>query len=209
MRKFDLVTVVAAVSAAIGLAGPASAQATKKMTYEQAYAACKEQIDTSSRASGASGTTWAPVACRNMASNSRRKRKSSRPRAHPSVQCLVCGQTLEGYDGKQFSKYFPLHRPRGRDGSVTPVTWARCSVGLDGLASPPPTGLWGVVVRGCGPLWLRGKWKPAASFPATGQLPAWGPLIIGRLLSHAQVATTARYAHLDNDPLRRGDRSRR
>src|ERR1019366_2515348 len=27
--------------------------------------------------------------------------------------------------------------------------------------------------------------------------------IIGRLLGHAQAATTARYAHLDNDPLRR------
>jgi hypothetical protein len=27
--------------------------------------------------------------------------------------------------------------------------------------------------------------------------------IIGRLLGHVQVATTARYAHLDNDPLRR------
>jgi len=27
--------------------------------------------------------------------------------------------------------------------------------------------------------------------------------IIGRLLGRAQTATTARYAHLDNDPLRR------
>jgi integrase len=27
--------------------------------------------------------------------------------------------------------------------------------------------------------------------------------IIGRLLGHAQAATTTRYAHLDNDPLRR------
>ena len=27
--------------------------------------------------------------------------------------------------------------------------------------------------------------------------------IIGRLLGHAQAATTARYAHLDNDPLQR------
>jgi hypothetical protein len=27
--------------------------------------------------------------------------------------------------------------------------------------------------------------------------------IIGRLLGHSQPATTARYAHLDNDPLRR------
>jgi site-specific recombinase XerD len=27
--------------------------------------------------------------------------------------------------------------------------------------------------------------------------------IIGRLLGHSQVATTARYAHLDNDSLRR------
>jgi hypothetical protein len=31
----------------------------------------------------------------------------------------------------------------------------------------------------------------------------FGLPIIGRLLSHAQAATTSRYAHLDNDPLRR------
>jgi integrase len=39
-----------------------------------------------------------------------------------------------------------------------------------------------------------------ASFGAGGGL---GLPIIGRLLGHAQSATTARYAHLDNDPLRR------
>jgi integrase len=39
-----------------------------------------------------------------------------------------------------------------------------------------------------------------ASFGAGGGL---GLPIIGRLLGHAQMATTARYAHLDNDPLRR------
>ena len=39
-----------------------------------------------------------------------------------------------------------------------------------------------------------------ASVGAGGGL---GLPIIGRLLGHAQVATTARYAHLDNDPLRR------
>ena len=39
-----------------------------------------------------------------------------------------------------------------------------------------------------------------ASFGAGGGL---GLPIIGRLLGHAQPATTARYAHLDNDPLRR------
>ena len=38
------------------------------------------------------------------------------------------------------------------------------------------------------------------SFGAGGGL---GLPIIGRLLGHAQAATTARYAHLDNDPLRR------
>ena len=31
--------------------------------------------------------------------------------------------------------------------------------------------------------------------------------IIGRLLGHTQAATTARYAHLDNDPLRRASES--
>jgi integrase len=39
-----------------------------------------------------------------------------------------------------------------------------------------------------------------ASIGAGGGL---GLPIIGRLLGHAQTATTARYAHLDNDPLRR------
>jgi integrase len=39
-----------------------------------------------------------------------------------------------------------------------------------------------------------------ASFGAGGGL---GLPIIGRLLGHSQAATTARYAHLDNDPLRR------
>jgi integrase len=39
-----------------------------------------------------------------------------------------------------------------------------------------------------------------ASFGAGGGL---GLPIIGRLLGHSQPATTARYAHLDNDPLRR------
>jgi integrase len=38
-----------------------------------------------------------------------------------------------------------------------------------------------------------------ASFGASGGL---GLPIIGRLLGHTQAATTARYAHLDNDPLR-------
>jgi integrase len=39
-----------------------------------------------------------------------------------------------------------------------------------------------------------------ASFGAGGGL---GLPVIGRLLGHTQAATTARYAHLDNDPLRR------
>ena len=44
-----------------------------------------------------------------------------------------------------------------------------------------------------------------ASFGAGGGL---GLPIIGRLLGHAQTATTARYAHLDNDPLRRAPQKR-
>src|SRR5438309_2118191 len=39
-----------------------------------------------------------------------------------------------------------------------------------------------------------------ASFGAGGGL---GLPIIGKLLGHTQASTTARYAHLDNDPLRR------
>jgi integrase len=43
-----------------------------------------------------------------------------------------------------------------------------------------------------------------ASFGAGAGL---GLPVIGRLLGHAQAATTARYAHLDNDPLRRASES--
>jgi integrase len=43
-----------------------------------------------------------------------------------------------------------------------------------------------------------------ASFGAGGGL---GLPIIGRLLGHTQPSTTARYAHLDNDPLRRASES--
>jgi len=39
-----------------------------------------------------------------------------------------------------------------------------------------------------------------AAFGAGGGL---GLPIIGKLLGHSQPQTTARYAHLDNDPLRR------
>jgi hypothetical protein len=39
-----------------------------------------------------------------------------------------------------------------------------------------------------------------ASFGAGGGL---GLPVIGRLLGHTQASTTARYAHLHNDPLRR------
>jgi integrase len=39
-----------------------------------------------------------------------------------------------------------------------------------------------------------------ASFGAGGEL---GLPILGRLLGHSQIATATRYAHLDNDPLRR------
>jgi integrase len=43
-----------------------------------------------------------------------------------------------------------------------------------------------------------------ASFGAGGGL---GLPIIGKLLGHAQASTTARYAHLDSDPLRRASES--
>lgn len=43
-----------------------------------------------------------------------------------------------------------------------------------------------------------------ASFGAGGGL---GLLIIGKLLGHTQASTTARYAHLDNDPLRRASKA--
>jgi integrase len=43
-----------------------------------------------------------------------------------------------------------------------------------------------------------------ASFGAAG---GFGLPIIGKLLGHKQAATTARYAHLDNDPLRRASES--
>ena len=112
----------------------------------------------SSRASGASGTTWAPVACRNMASDCRRKRKSSRPRAHPSVQCLACGQHSKVMTASSSASTSRSTDRAGQQWSVTPVTWARCSVfGFNPLGPPHPlrgSFLWGVVVCGCGPLSL-------------------------------------------------------
>ncbi len=47
MRKYHCLTVAATLAAAIALVGPAPAQAAKKMTYEQAYTACKKELDTS------------------------------------------------------------------------------------------------------------------------------------------------------------------
>ena len=41
------------------------------------------------------------------------------------------------------------------------------------------------------------------SFASVGAGTSLGLPIIGRLLGHSQPATTARYAHLDADPMRR------
>jgi hypothetical protein len=46
MRRFNVLTIAAAVAAAIALGGPASAQGAKKMTYADAYTACKKELDT-------------------------------------------------------------------------------------------------------------------------------------------------------------------
>ena len=51
MRKLNVLIVTVTLAAAIVLAGPASAQTTKKMTYAEAYAACKKELD----AAGAPG----------------------------------------------------------------------------------------------------------------------------------------------------------
>jgi integrase len=60
---------------------------------------------------------------------------------------------------------------------------------------------WDAVAKGAGlsGVRLHDLRHTYASFGAGGGL---GLPIIGRLLGHAQAATTARYAHLDNDPLR-------
>ena len=42
---------------------------------------------------------------------------------------------------------------------------------------------------------------------AVGAGAGLGLSVIGRLLGHTQPSTTARYAHLDNDPLRRASES--
>ena len=65
---------------------------------------------------------------------------------------------------------------------------------------------WGAVTKRAGLIGVRlhDLRHTYASFGAGGGL---GLPIIGRLLGHAQVATTARYAHLDNDPLRRASES--
>ncbi len=41
------------------------------------------------------------------------------------------------------------------------------------------------------------------SFASVGAAGGMGLPIIGKLLGHTQAQTTARYAHLDNDPLKR------
>jgi integrase len=41
------------------------------------------------------------------------------------------------------------------------------------------------------------------TFASVGGGSSFGPPIVGKLLGHSQSATTARYAHLDADPLRR------
>jgi integrase len=43
------------------------------------------------------------------------------------------------------------------------------------------------------------SWEAAPN----GRVVPAGLPIIGKLLGHSQASTTARYAHLDNDPLRR------
>ena len=61
---------------------------------------------------------------------------------------------------------------------------------------------WGAITKraGLAGVRLHDLRHTYASFGAGGGL---GLPIIGRLLGHSQAATTARYAHLDNDPLRR------
>jgi len=65
---------------------------------------------------------------------------------------------------------------------------------------------WGVIIKRAGLMGVRlhDLRHTYASFGAGGGL---GLPIIGRLLGHTQAATTARYAHLDNDPLRRASES--
>jgi hypothetical protein len=69
MRKFHSLTVAAAVFTAVAFTGPASAQATKKMTYEQAYTACKKELDTA----GAPGVNVSAQARYNMGSGCMKK----------------------------------------------------------------------------------------------------------------------------------------
>jgi integrase len=65
---------------------------------------------------------------------------------------------------------------------------------------------WGAITRHSGLTGIRlhDLRHTYASFGAGGGL---GLPIIGRLLGHSQVSTTARYAHLDTDPLRRASES--
>jgi integrase len=65
---------------------------------------------------------------------------------------------------------------------------------------------WGTITKRAGLVGVRlhDLRHTYASYDAGGGL---GLPIIGRLLGHTQAATTARYAHLDNDPLRRASES--
>jgi integrase len=60
---------------------------------------------------------------------------------------------------------------------------------------------WNAITKRAGLIGVRlHDLRHIASFGAGGRL---GLPIIGRLLGHSQPATTARYAHLENDPVRR------
>jgi integrase len=65
--------------------------------------------------------------------------------------------------------------------------WSITSVFTDGMPTSGYTDTLDDAKREFATAWRRGLGLP----------------IIGKLLGHAQAATTARYAHLDNDPLRR------
>lgn len=116
---------------------------------------------------------------------------------------------LQLEDSKTGRKNIILNAPALAVLDSLPRTQTFVIVGKEpGLARRDITGAWYRIRRAAG---LEGRDGRQAfrlhdirhSFASTGVGSGMGLPIIGKLLGHSQPATTARYAHLDNDPVRR------
>jgi integrase len=83
------------------------------------------------------------------------------------------------------------------EGNPYIVPGAKAGKPRAGLAKP-----WAAICKAAGLVGVR-RHDLRHTFASTGAGASMGLPIIGKLLGHTQAATTARYAHLDADPMRR------